>query len=108
MVLGGGFWGKKGCGSKPFASRLNRFAKEFVGCIVISLLSLSDFGRRLGLSPVDFGRRLSSRFCAASVSCITVILSLGLWSAAFVPVHQSFGLWSAAFLPLGLWSEAVR
>ena len=48
----------------------------FVGCIVISLLSLSDFGRRLGLSPADFGRRLSSRFCAAFMSCITIILCL--------------------------------
>ena len=48
----------------------------FVGCIVINLLSLPDFGRRLGLSPVDFGRRLSSRFCAVFVSCISGFLIL--------------------------------
>ena len=74
--FGGDFGGKRGCGSKPFAPRLNRFSNMFVGCVVISLLSLSDFGRRLGLSPMDFGRRLSSRFYAAFVSCITVFLCL--------------------------------
>ena len=60
------FVGKRGCGSKPFASRLSRFPVVFVGCVVISLLSLLDFGRRLDLSLLDFGRRLLSRVTSLS------------------------------------------
>ena len=81
-----------GCGSKPFTSRLFRFSVLFVGCVVISLLSLSDCGRRLFLRFVslfvscitislpslsDFGRRLRSRFIGIVVSCVTIsVLSL--------------------------------
>ena len=63
MVFGWGFGGKKRCGSKPCASRLFRSSFFFVGCIVLSVLSLSDFGRRLCF-PV-------SRLSVISVSCIT-------------------------------------
>ena len=68
--------GKRGCGSKPFASRLCRFPVVFV-----AVLNLSDFGRRLAVSRTlvgglfslsDFGRR-----SVAFVSCITIrLLSL--------------------------------
>ena len=75
--------GQNGDESKPFASRLSRLSVVFVGCIVISLLSLSDFGRRL-LSHVfvrcivitlldlsNFCRRLLSH---VFVSCIAFSL----------------------------------
>ena len=78
MVVGRGLRAKGGAESKHIASRLSRFSVVFVGCIVISRSSLSDFGRRLLslivgcivislLSLSDFGRRLLS---LASVSCI--------------------------------------
>ena len=38
--------GKRGCGSKPFASRLSQFSGLFVNCVVIHLLYFSNFGRR--------------------------------------------------------------
>ena len=74
VVSGGDFMGKRGCGSKPFASRLSRFPVVFVGCVVFSLLSLLDFGRRLLLSLLDFGRRPFSRFAVVFMSCITTFI----------------------------------
>ena len=83
MVVGRGLRAKGGAESKHIASRLSRFSVIFVGCIVISLFSLSDFGRRL-LSHVfvrciviclldlsDFGRRLLSH---VFVGCIAFSL----------------------------------
>ena len=82
LVLGGfyllrkPFGGKKGCGSKPIASRLSRFSALLVGYPVIRLLSLSDFGRRPACfrSLLDFGRRLLSRNTLFSVSFVTIML----------------------------------
>ena len=90
--FGEGIGGTMGCASKPFASRLCRFSVLFVGCVAISLLRLSDFGRRLfsrftvifvsciaisDLNLSDFGRRLcfisvGSQFAVIFVSCITI------------------------------------
>ena len=83
MVVGWGLWAKGGAESKHIASRLSRFSVVFVGCIVISRFSLSDFGRRplshvfvrsivislLNLS--DFGRQLSPH---VFVGCIAFSL----------------------------------
>ena len=86
MVVGWGLWAKGGAESKHIASRLSRFSVVFVGCIVISRFSLSDFGRRLLshlfvrcivislLSLSDFGRQLWSH---VFVGCIAFSL-LGL------------------------------
>ena len=76
-----------GAESKHIASRVSRFSVVFVGCIVISRSSLSDFGRRLlSLIPVgcivisllslsDFGRRLLSHIFVSCIFFSLVILS---------------------------------
>ena len=116
-----------GCGSKPFASRLGRFSVLFVGCVVISLLSLSDFVRRLfsrfalifvscitisALSLSDFGRRLCF-LCSFPVRCDLCelyhnqfSLSHELWSAAVLPGALCELYRTQLFWPLGLWSAA--
>ena len=112
-----GYGGKKGCGSKPFVSRLSRFSL-FVGCIVISFLNLLDFGRRLGfwvsrftvifvscitlmlLSLSDFGRRLcSSRFTVVFLSCIT-LRPLSLLDFGRRQMCEVICLWIGSLQPL--------
>ena len=94
----GGFVGKRGCGSKPFASRL-----------FLQYLSLTNL--TIGIFRFGF---LGSRFFVIFVSCIVFqsSQSVGLWSAAACPhilcdlhrnqLSQSLGLWSAAACQLGL------
>ena len=121
MVVGGGLRAKGGAESKHIASRLSRFSVVFVGCIVISRSSLSDFGRRLLsltfvrcivislLSLSDFGRRLLSHFFSLSdfgrrphsqvfVSCIVFSL-LGLSGFRLLGLsdfgRRLHGAWSA-------------
>ena len=115
----GVFGGKRGCGSKPFASRLSRFSEVFVSSTVISFLSLLDFGRSrfsvvflsciiIGfLSLSDFGRsRSSAVFVSSIILCFLSLSDFGRRLCYPIPV---FGLYrDQSSQPLGLWSAAGR
>ena len=122
-VEGGGLRAKGGAESKHIASRLSRFSVVFVGCIVISRFSLSDFGRRLLshvfvrcivislLSLSDFGRQLWPHvfvgcivFSLLNLSDFGQRLSLSDFGRRLQGVESSFvvGPWVPSSASLGV------